>query len=86
MKFLDGLLEEPESTDDDDTPEALKQRQQQTNYTIQLAREELSHHVTDNDEFLKVQVTHVIQQWCGSQHDPPKRKKALAYHCCAAFS
>ena len=73
VKFLDGLLENPDATD---APEEDGATAKQMNAMIQLAREELSHYGNAYDSMLKSQVQHVIKQWCGDLHDPPKRK-----HC-----
>jgi hypothetical protein len=71
VKFLDGLLENPETSDNPEEGQSA----QQTNAMIQLAREELSHYGAAYDSMLKDQVKHVIREWCGDLHDPPKRKK-----------
>ncbi|CAB9518709.1 expressed unknown protein [Seminavis robusta] len=72
VKFLDGLLENPEANNEEggDPAASLKQM----NAMIELAREELSHYGNAYDAMLKLKTQHVIQQWCGSLQDPPKRK------------
>ena len=76
VKFLDGLLVNPDSTDaQDNDSNDNPQKNATTNSMIQLAREELSQYGKAYEELLTAQVQHVIQQWCGSQSDPRKRKK-----------
>lgn len=72
VKFLDGLLENPAATGAHEDGSSDKQM----NAMIQLAREDLSHCGNAYEMMLKSQAQHVIAQWCGSLHDPPKRKNS----------
>lgn len=72
VKFLNGLLENPESIG---SGEEGSHTTEETNNMIQLAREELSNYSTAYEQMLKCQVKHVIEKWCGSIENAPKRRK-----------
>jgi hypothetical protein len=74
VRFLDGLLENPDATD---ANEGDPTSAQQLNAMIELAREELSHYSHAYDAMLKARVQQVIAQWCGSLEDPPNKRKSF---------